>query len=241
MHEVMLPSRSQLALPGIVKHGTLPAKIGAALHESLAAFASQRNVSDADRAANLKSYVTAMEGFHEALILEVLRFMTLNNPRNPFPYTAQDLHERLNSRAETWSRLVCRGIFEADWDVEQYGPGPLRHGCFIPDDLTRQYLKKALRAHQVRMSSLANLLPADFAIIPEDVFPATGDYCLEEVRKARADAEKERAFQAYLESLPADQRWIRRQIIAEDLRVGIKRTEPDLMALVHERMKGEAA
>lgn len=236
----MTPVRGQMALPGIVKHGALPAKIGTALHDSLAAFAAQRNVSDVDRAANLRSYVTAMEGFHEALILEVLRYMTLHNPRNPFPYTAQDLHERLKSRAETWIRLVCRGIFEADWDVEQYGPGPLRHGCFIPDELARQFLKKALRGQMVRPSALANLLPADFAIIPEDVFPATGDYCLEEIRKARADAEKERAFQAYLESLPADERWVRRQIIAEDLRVGVKRTEVDLMALVRERMKGEA-
>lgn len=93
--------------------------VKAALHGSLAAFAAHRNFSDVDRAANLLAYKAAMDDFDEAMILPVLEHLMLHNPRNPFPFTPQDLYEALKAKRESLVRKRTVDDYYSNWRETQ--------------------------------------------------------------------------------------------------------------------------
>ncbi len=140
-------------MPAIITaEGKLPPAVAESLHGSLAAFAVQRNLSDFDRAANLRSYRRAMVGFHPQLVISALDHLLLHNPRNPFPFTAQDLFERLEFEKSCWSGLVLeemlgmdrRGRYKSSQGqkLPNFGGQPLTPACAMPDSFVYEVIAK---------------------------------------------------------------------------------------------------
>lgn len=146
----------QIEAPGIVpaiRKETLPRAVQTAIRDMIAPFAMQRPVDNEERASYLKAFAKAVDGFHEQIALLALDHLILHNPRNPFPPTAQDVHELCSKIASSWqSRVLGYYIHDMGWSqysipaVASPGGEPGTEDCRIPWDMVVFWVAGALPA-----------------------------------------------------------------------------------------------
>jgi hypothetical protein len=86
--------------------------IQSSLKKLLVAFPAGAPQQLDDRVIQARVYTEACEGFEECVVAYVLRRMPFHNPRNPFPPTAQDVHERCRDISAAWKRRAAHYRFE---------------------------------------------------------------------------------------------------------------------------------
>jgi len=161
--------------------------IKSAINDLTLAFAMGAQRSEHDLRRTLELYERAVAGFDRRLVAEVLEWLILHNPRNPFTPTPQDLFEACKARQSQWyaSTLSKYGLLgnvvphatpthEAPPDVEV---------AFLRDKITA-----TLKFDREPLISLSD---AKFNAIPHEAFPEQSRDDLLAERKARTAREQE--------------------------------------------------
>lgn len=248
----LLTASKTNAVTIITPDAPLPDTVKAALHQSLAAFATSGQIAAEDRAANRMAYKIAMKGFHPILVTTALNHLMLHNPRNPFPFTAQDLYEALKSWQGKWRSAVRSYFLEhnADWSYTVGGPVPFEPGCKVPDIMVEEAMRLALQTapgshwhHVTRMpdTRFAKLRKEWFQAQPDpgnSESPPT-DYTHAAAVAERAKIKADREFDTYLASLDPELRRHRSYALHISKAQGEKLTEEELIAKARERMEEE--
>lgn len=115
--------------------------------------------SDSDRVRGLQLYAEAVSGFHPAIIEATLRWLLLNNPRNPFAPTTQDVHEACQATQSNWLGEILEhfGLSRSGYTFGRYSTPasrprgapfgdipPMTPGCPAPPDLVIDLLRRRL-------------------------------------------------------------------------------------------------
>lgn len=174
----------QQSLPAnLISVDSIPASIKDGVLELYHAFADPGQKDDMGKAFTMKSYIRAIEGRHQFLVLWCLEHLVLHNPRNPFRPSAQDVHEFIGKTAGRWDRAIEEYYLEdtfrqhAKWDATLDGPPSHDGTCPLPNDM----IVSAISRHMVRSlqynphfkSDLERLSDARFALLPKSAFPGT--------------------------------------------------------------------
>jgi hypothetical protein len=185
----------------IVTKANVPAKVQAGIRDLTIAFpAGLQGMPDEDRIRSMQIYAEAVDGFELVIVEEALRELKFKNPRNPFPPTAQDVHELCNKKLGEWRRRACEYYFgrpfgegSTPW-LTEHGPTPGKPGCCIPDGRLIEWLRNRIyrlvdhkltcefdeKGFKIRDDRIADL--------PEAVFrsPEERDQWLKELAAKRA-------------------------------------------------------
>jgi hypothetical protein len=164
----------------------LPKAVVAGLTDLTIAFPTARQQADGDRQRWLQLAATAVSSFDPRLVENVLRWLVLNNKRNPFPPTPQDLHEACRTREGEW-RVASLAKYElcSAYPREVVVPADLE-AAFV-----REWIDVALR-HRYRESLDRLLAMPDltFSRIPADAFSDGARDHIITLRNERTDRER---------------------------------------------------
>lgn len=113
-------------LPAIVsgEFASLPVPIRRALVKIDLAFpAGLANLAPGEVDIRNDVYAEAFEGFLGVIVAAALKHLLLNNPRNPFAPTPQDVHEQCEKLQSTWRHaLRCYMVDGEKWEAPWFAP-----------------------------------------------------------------------------------------------------------------------
>lgn len=163
--------------------------------------------SDSDRVRGLQLYAEAVSGFHPAIIEATLRWLLLNNPRNPFPPTTQDVHEACQATQSNWLGAILEhfAIGRRGYSFNRYGTSapkpsgapfgdsaPMTPGCPAPPDLVIDLLRRRLWVGFD--NELRQMSDVEFAALPVGALASEHleRLVFERAERARSEAEREK-------------------------------------------------
>ena len=216
--ELVVQSTAKASLPAAISSGNLPAPIKNGIIDILTAFAGASQ-EDNDKQRLLRIYGEAVAGLDGHAAGYALQWLKLNNPRNPFRPTPQDVYECADRVMKVWrERVVGHFYGTVKWGQTEshlmlmgkkqfaWGPEPFTEGCFIPREFVEKILRDWLAYGSDRIHDLARMGRERLALIPSHCF-----YDADQLPKALQkieDAEKEQQVRqekaAYINSLPVD-------------------------------------
>jgi hypothetical protein len=136
--------------------------IADALGDLLLAFTAGAGLTPQNRVRLFQLHLKAVEGHHPAVALAALDWLILNNPRNPFPPTPQDVAETCRRVKGTWFARLANYARTGVWETVPssaslalpLGGPPDSSGddCLIPGDLARELLALAGFASQTLLA-----------------------------------------------------------------------------------------
>jgi hypothetical protein len=139
----------------------------------------------------MRIYAGACEGFEVGVVDYVLQSLVYNNPRNPFPPSAQDVRElcKKTSRVVTAAaaryriRITYRLFFlddgspcppsprppqPSDYWKSEWGPYPDEEHCLVSDATILSEVRNQIKHEEVAILALTE---DEFRAIPDEVFP----------------------------------------------------------------------
>jgi hypothetical protein len=143
--------------------------VRSAINDITIAFSAGGQRSEHEMRRSLELYEKAVIGFDRRLVAEVLNWLLLHNPRNPFAPTPQDLFEACNRLDDKW-RMKTLGKFGL-------GGRSSSEGSTVPPDIEIKFLRHAIEAslkwpqHSSTFERLIKMEEAVFIQLPVDAFP----------------------------------------------------------------------
>jgi hypothetical protein len=175
--------------------------VRSAINDITIAFSAGGQRSEHEMRRSLELYEKAVIGFDRRLVAEVLNWLLLHNPRNPFAPTPQDLFEACKNRVTRWELATIekyRLVADYEFAIKKIKPCP----CAVPPDAEIEIIRSWLsgRMDTIRLTAagksnwdtnrILSMSDAEFARIPSDAFPPSTRDEIIVLRKERCDREK---------------------------------------------------
>lgn len=204
-----------------ISAANLPVPIANGIFDLLTAFAAGPQQEDADKKRLVRIYGEAVAGLEVAVATHAIGWLKLNNPRNPFRPTPQDVYETCQKIIEEWRTRVLHHFTVWDagkWGATEratyrpqfpWGPAPFAPNCHIPDVMVKDFLATYLSyGHD---QNLVGLGRERLYRIPADCFgDGQRSKALKVIADQEAQWEADTRHSAYLNSLDPDLRRHRR-------------------------------
>jgi hypothetical protein len=159
----------------VITKAAVPAVVQIGINDLFLAFPAGVQQAPQDRIRAFQLYIEAVEGFERVVVEEALYELRFNNPRNPFPPSAQDVHERCAKVNAKWYKRVrsyylgdaqyrYRGI--GHWEQE-WGAAPGQLGFCISE---HTIVKWVGGNGGLSSNDIVELSDAQFAGLPDALF-----------------------------------------------------------------------